>query len=434
MENPLLKSLITRAPYLVELALIAAIMSGCYDSRGYSYPTDPGAQPSAVDIVFCANQVPAWMAAQDGNGAFKRVTPSVAGNLATVHLTLSETHAAFVKANEFESGLSTVAVYYGSAGELRIAGEEHPESCGVATRTVSGTFTGLGSNDVAIVSADRSSLDFVSQDDGPEYTLASVTLDPQELVATRERFNGGDLDLTGVIVRQALEIGTSGEIPDLKFNSAEVVLPLTQRVTLTGVGGATTVLSGFRTVHGTERFMARTSLSENGTVPIALLPDGLLATGGLQLVTATTPPVLNSNVVRSVTKYFAAPADQLLDFATVSAAPIVTSEASSGAFLRARFATEAAYDMLTTISYQQGSSLMSVSMTPSYAAGLGGYELTVPDLSGVEGFQSRWLLQAGTSVLWTSSRIGGSVPIGPSSVPRDGAVRRIASDAGFIIP
>lgn len=428
------RKLISRAPYLVELVLIVAVMSGCYDSGGYSYPTDPGGRPSAVDIVFCADQAPAWMAAQDGDGAFKRVTPSVAGNLATVHLTLSETHAAFVKASEFESGLSTVAVYYGAAGDLRIAGEEHPESCGVATRTVSGTASGLDSTDIAIVSADRSSLDFVSRDEGPAFALGSVTPGPQELVATRERFNGNDLELTGIIVRQALEIGASGEIPELNFNSDEVVLPLTRRVSLTGVGGSTTVLSGFRTVHGTERFMARTSLSQNGTVPIGLIPGGLLATGGVQFVTATTPPVLNSNVVRSVTKYFTTPADQLLDFATISASPIVTSEASSGAFLRARFATEPAYDMLTTVSYQQGSSIMSVSMTPSYAARLGGYELTLPDLSGVEGFQSRWLLQAGTSVLWTSSRIGGSVPIGPSSLPRDGAVRRIASDAGFIIP
>ena len=103
---------------------------------------------------------------------------------------------------------------------------------------------------------------------------------------------------------------------------------------------------------------------------------------------------------------------------------------------RARFDSQAAYEQATAISYQeQQNTVVAVSMTPAYAAAnAGGYDLVVPELSGVAGFDPRWALHPGNTLLWTSTRIGGSLGLAPNVLPADGDTRTIGSDAGFITP
>jgi hypothetical protein len=46
----------------------------------------------------------------------------------------------------------------------------------------------------------------------------------------------------------------------------------------------------------------------------------------------------------------------------------------------------------------------------------------------------RWSLRSGEALLWTSSRIGGTLGLGLDAVPTDGATRRIGTAAGFLTP
>jgi hypothetical protein len=72
-------------------------------------------------------------------------------------------------------------------------------------------------------------------------------------------------------------------------------------------------------------------------------------------------------------------------------------------------------------------------MTSSYV-GLptGEFEISVPDLETVSGFQTNWTLRPGESVHWTATRTGGTVPLGRDAVPADGAFRRTASVQGTL--
>jgi hypothetical protein len=144
-----------------------------------------------------------------------------------------------------------------------------------------------------------------------------------------------------------------------------------------------------------------------------------------------------ANVIRSASVYFRSPADRTLTFGAAPVAPVLTVVASTPTLrLRAYFAAQADYDRFAAINFQQGqNTLVSVSMTRAYSElAAAGYDLVVPELSAVQGFDARWALREGSTVLWTSSRIGGTLGLGPNAVPVDGATMRGASDAGFITP
>ena len=81
---------------------------------------------------------------------------------------------------------------------------------------------------------------------------------------------------------------------------------------------------------------------------------------------------------------------------------------------------------MTLVVYEQPArpAFVVVSMTPAYAARIGGYDLDAPDLSTVPGFDAAWALRPGLTTSWTASRVGGTLPIGRNAVPVDGATRR----------
>ena len=102
--------------------------------------------------------------------------------------------------------------------------------------------------------------------------------------------------------------------------------------------------------------------------------------------------------------------------------------------LRARFAGQPDYDRYTSINFQQGNTVVSLSMSRAYATIAGGYELVVPELTSVPDFDPRWALRRGTQVLWTTARVGGSFVPSYDAMPHEGDVTRAGSDAGFVTP
>ena len=111
---------------------------------------------------------------------------------------------------------------------------------------------------------------------------------------------------------------------------------------------------------------------------------------------------------------------------------VIASDASLR--LRARFASQPDYDRATFIAYEQPArnTFVIVAMTAAYAALAGGYDLDVPDLAAVSGFDASWMLRPGLLTSWTASRLGGTVPLGRNAVPVNGAVRRTTSTGDAI--
>ena len=85
------------------------------------------------------------------------------------------------------------------------------------------------------------------------------------------------------------------------------------------------------------------------------------------------------------------------------------------------------------ITYHPAGASVSVAMTDAYARLSGnGYDLVVPELSNVPGFDASWALHATVGMPWSVARIGGTLGLGPDAIPTDGAVQRSAELSGAI--
>src|SRR5262249_23025135 len=139
-------------------------------------------------------------------------------------------------------------------------------------------------------------------------------------------------------------------------------------------------------------------------------------------------------VVRRTWAYFHTPVDFTVAFAAQVTPPDV-SIASSARTLRPRahFANQADYDRQTMITYRELGTVVTVAMTDAYATLSGnGYDLVVPDLTGIPGFDERWALHPGIDVGWLATRIGGTLGLGPDARPTDGATARAAELTGTL--
>jgi hypothetical protein len=217
-----------------------------------------------------------------------------------------------------------------------------------------------------------------------------------------------------------------------------VFQPAARTVTLVGLGpeGAFTQ-SSFRTTRSEHVVAFVTSQPTTATRAYLAIPDARLQPGDVQALLATTAPT-EGHVRRTTALYFRTPADRTLTLGALPIAPTLAIEASAPTLRpRARLVQQADYDRLTSVAWQQGpNTIVTVSMTPEYAArSTGGYDLIVPELTGVSGFDPAWALRAGGgTLLWTVGRIGGSLGLATDVVPKDGDTRRGAGDGGVFTP
>ena len=418
----------------ISAAVLIALATACsYDT---TYPTATPPLPATVDVVFCSSAAPKWVAVQDGDGGWTAATPQVGGAITTFHLTLAANRGAIAVARDFASGLTTLAVHYGVPSELAAAGDGTATGCTQSfDRILVGNVAGLDTNEAATISVDSHAFDFVSPLHGTDFRLENVAGGPQDLLAARFTHIDQTTKFTGAILRHGVELTDGGAIPDIDFTSSEAILPVTKLLTLVGANGSASQVYGLRTARGGDRTLSQTSAVGGSEQQLTALPEGALASSDLQFVVASLPPIDGTNIIRAVKTYFRRHVDRSLEFGPVPAAPEVAITATTPALqLSAQFAPQVEYNRAAVISFQQGqSTLVSLAMTDAYARRSGGYRLTLPDFSSIAGFESRWTLDAVRPILWTSSRIGGTLGLGVNAVPRDGTIVRIAADAGNII-
>jgi hypothetical protein len=414
-------------------ALVLAMLAACSDDRA----TGPDVTPTTADVAFCSRTDPVWVAFQDGDGPWTRAQPDAASFFATYRHTFTTNRAAIATATELPDGLTALSVRYAAPSELAAFGDASPAVCSSGdVSTMLGTVAGLETNEVALVSAGNDSRVAAFPGAGNEFVLRGLPTGPQDVLATRLTLVGNEATMTGIILRRDVQLADGATLPVLDFSSPEAFQPAVRNVTLAGLGSEAAIsLTAFRTANSSHGLALLNGFETAATRPYDAIPAERLAPADLQVLTASTAAI--DNVARAAVVYFRTPVDRTLAFGAVPLAPQLSVAASAPSLRpRARFSAQADYDRLTSINYQQGqSTLVSVSMTSAYAAiGAAGYDLVVPELADVEGFDPRWALHAGAPVAWTSALIGGTLGLGVNPTPFDGATRRTASDAGVLTP
>jgi hypothetical protein len=421
---------------VLEHAVIAGLALACACSDSTSPSKQPGGPGLTVTVAFCAGSEPNWLAFQDGNGAWTRARPVSNGSRITFQQTLTSNRAAVATARVFRR-LTSVAIQYGIPAELAIVGDTNPLQCGGPVgRALLGSIAALDTNEVASVSAGLSIRVPVPPGGDNSFALEGLSPGPQEILATRfTRVSATSTVLRRIILRRTGDLPDSTILPVFDFASAESFAPATGTLTITGLGPEGAIANTLlRTAHSQSLVNIGQEDRNAATRSYLAIPEGQLEPGDLQALLVTADPV-EGNVIRTASVYFRAPVEQTVMLGSAVPVPSFSTVATTPALrLRARFTTQDEYDRLTSISFQQGDSIVvTVGATAAYVALTGGaYDLTVPDLSQAPGFDPRWTLRPGVSVFWSAQRTGGTLGLGLDAVPTDGATSRTGLSFGTL--
>jgi hypothetical protein len=207
-----------------------------------------------------------------------------------------------------------------------------------------------------------------------------------------------------------------------------------RNLTLTGLGEGTTVSTRLITSNFSGLLSTPMAYDAGTSGLYVALPEERLRPTDLEELSASTRGVApSSRITASV--YFRTPIDRTLEFGPEIIPPAFTTVATTPTLrVRAQFVPQNAYDRAALIAYQQDTFQVSVSMTAAYATLIGGFDLTIPELSGVTGFQPAWALRPGGELRWSAVRLGGTLGLGFDVVPRDGDVERVAFRDDTIMP
>ena len=412
-------------------ALALYMLAACGGDRLTSTHA-PGQQnpPTTVDVPFCAAVAPDWVAFQDGDGVWTRALPVIDGQRMRFRYTFASDRGAMAAARLLPGNrLTTLTIQYAEPKELIIGADTASLACGaLATKTLFGSVAGLGPNDVAAVTAGygASALLAASQ---RAFALRGLVPGPQEILATRKAPVNDVRQLASVILRRTPDLPDSTLLSTLDFNSAEAFAPVLVRVALGGVGLENAILtSALHTPYGSDSFLAAAPEITAGQRTIFAIPTERLHDGDLQIATVSATAA-EADAHRMASVYFRAPAEQTLTVGAPVTVPALSAVATTPQLrLRARFDAQPDYDRLTSIAFVQSQVIVTVAATSRYAAvARNGYDLVIPDLSSVSGFDPRWALTAREPAFWTATRIGGSLGLGLDAQPFAGATVRVGA-------
>jgi len=379
-----------------------------------------------------------WVAFQDGDGAWTRALPTTSNGNVVFQATIASTRGGIATVFQGGVGLTSLQVLFGAPEELESVGFTNPRFCSdAALKTLRGSVVGLDTNEFAIIRGGFDAEAIAHSATGGEFLLQVLPPGPLDILATRVvRTNGIDT-IPQMILRRGIDLPDGATLPVFDFRAPEAFAPAVQNVTLSGIGnGGAAISTRLITSSFNSTFGVVTGQDIGATRPYFAVPEALLLPGDLQVLFASGHGEV-PNSVRSAGRYFHAVQNYTLGLGADVIPPTFSTIATLPTLrLRARLVNQTEYDLRTSVTYQEDSTrLVSVSMTQDYALQVGGvYDLVIPELTDVAGFQPRWALSQGSSLRWSAVRAGGTLDLGFDVVPFDGATQRAAFISDVLTP
>src|SRR5256886_14283668 len=214
------------------LLFFVVAVSACSAGTLPSAPPPPP-PPISVAVAYCIQ--PAWVAFQDGDGAWTQGQPTPSGSNTTFRYEFSAGRGAIATLSRVGDSMTVLSVLYGAPAELVTAGDTNSRGCGPApAKTLLGTVAPLDTNETAFVSASFNSRVRVSVD--RTFELKGLASGPRDLLATRTTRTDGSDVITRLMLRRGVDVPDSSTLPLLDFASAEAFAPAVANVSLDGLG------------------------------------------------------------------------------------------------------------------------------------------------------------------------------------------------------
>ena len=376
---------------------------------------------------FCPNP-PVWFAVKDGDGAWAAVTPS--GSSVTFSVSSSKVGVAWVTTTSSGSELNMRFATQSELGEL---------SSGLCrgSRSVTGTVSGLGATDQAWVSMGTAAAVVVAST-GTSFNLNNISDGTVDLFAARNAFSLQTFSFSTdkLFLQRGLNPSNGGAVA-VDFNGANAFAPATHSLTATGLNGDAALVTMLYVTSGNSGVMTtETSYSAASTRSFPAVPADRQVSGDYHLLQLTTRPDGANNVLgsyRAASKYFQAPGDQTLVFGAALGTTTFTT-ASSAPYVRPRvqYTRQSEYNRYWYGAYQQTGRNVVFYITDDYQ-GSGDIDFTLPDFSGLAGWNNSWGLAAGAEVTYnfTTSGWDGAGSIAPATLAAGLAIKTATRSGKF---
>ncbi len=399
-------------------------------------------QPTPADFVAFQDGDRPWQVAQGTGGQYTLNVTDNAGRYGVAIVCVNNTTDV------------NVTIYHATTDELSEINHECEAPPPQNLVTVSGTVSGLGGNEVANISLDGG---FGFAYSGVPYSL-QVPPGTYDLIATKGTFAQEGLSINKVFIRCDVAV-TSDTTINIDFNSPDAFDPETRNAVINGVasgeefGGRVTFLSN----RETSALMGMTTGTAN-TFQFAGIPTNRQVGNDIYHLSATS---LSSTDSRYINRFFKAPADLSIVLpphfgnATVTVAattPYTRFTASWSVYPDAQAyvldfgGATGRRTLLRPAAVPSRRSRQEVSernwfvgLSVGWLGGQSGY--TLPDFSGLSGWNNAWGFQAGSGeVSWEVGAIASNrtladiVAAFEQERPVDGLETRQAGKFGTIAP
>jgi hypothetical protein len=276
------------------------------------------------------------------------------------------------------------------------------------------------------------------------FTLTDVPDGALDLVAARSTTNTTTFTTTvdKMIIRRGVNAANNSTLPVLDFGSSEAFDPVQANLTIGNIGtDLAVVLTSYFTAAGSGSSGASVGgsfLPSSGPFKYYGVPAAKQAAGDLHLALALAfPSLTTTDQLRIAALYFKDPTDRTVTLGAALPAQTITAAATTPYVrFRATGPVPAEYGKLVDIIYTQAAAARSanITLTEGYLAGAATYDITIPDFTGVSGWDSNWGPKAGQSTDWEVFTYG-FTGIGLGSInPVEGATFKGAARTGTITP
>lgn len=362
--------------------------------------TDPGGDPVSLSVGWCAgsSEAPTWLAVQDGDGQWARVTPvngvfdfelrSGRGGLAT-HTAGDGLLVIYATTEEFQQTLTT---------------------CTAPAHNVSGTVAGYAFSDGIELWMGGASYFISGSTTAPApYLLEGVNGSSTDLIAHRYRTTATTTTFERTPSRVALRRGVGGtDGGAIDFSSTEATAALERSLSITNVavGEALSITSyiAMKTSSAAiAEYFADNAVAAGATlVPFYGIAGSLFQSGETHqlIVEAFKELTVSSSEQRVAGLVFTDPVDR-----AVTLGPVLGPISLSGsAHPSATYTVQQDYDGVLEARFVQegsaGTRTVDVVQTRGYGGNTSSVTVSVPNLSGVSGYSSSWQLSPGLSTGW----------------------------------
>ncbi len=371
-----------------------------------------------VAWVFCESAgIPIWLAAQDGNGAWTRVTPT--GQEFRFQINGARGGVAYVTP---EDAGTVLKVFYGTTAELQAQGGIACAGRTGPARTLTGTVANVPTPGALLLSLGGSQGTATAP--GNTFSINRVPSGTIDVLggASSLTFGGAGVsfDLQRLFLRRNINPANNASLGTLDFTGAESFVPAAATATITNAGGEFIAATGsFISTNGLFLTYSVGTGTAAASIPIKGLPADKRQGGELHFFNISATPTLDPFVgsTRNVGLVFAAMANQTITYGPTMTMPTVSS--LGGGRLQAVYPVQAAYNRYWIASFDQGTidRRADIEMTSGWLGGGGTVTLAMPDLSGVSGWNASWALAPGTTASWTVSGTGWDGGNGITSPP-----------------